>query len=85
MKQLVSELRSQGSECHLRSLALVSMKINFALDDLAALVNESQALQDLDLSHNACLPCHFEQLLKALAHNKTIHNVNLSWNTLISR
>ena len=74
-----------NNEIHLRSLALVQMKLNFPLDDLALLLRNSIALQDLDISNNDCLPIHFAPVLKELAHNKLLHSLNLSWNTLIDR
>ena len=85
MRQLLHSLGNFENVSHLRSLAIVQMKLNFALDDLAQLVQNSEALQDLDLSCNDCVPMHFESLLKALAYNHTLHTVNLSWNTLIDR
>ena len=60
------------------------MKINFPLHNLAKIV-ESETLQDLDISANDCLPIHFVPLLKTLAHNKTLHTVNLSWNQLLDK
>ena len=72
-----------GGECKLRALALVQMKINFSLDELAHLVDTSEVLQELDLSNNECLPIHFAPLFKSLAYNKKLQQVNLSWNTLI--
>ena len=74
-----------GESSHLRSLALVQMKISFGLHDLASLVANSDCLAELDLSCNDCLPHHFAPLLKALAHNKTLQVVNLSWNLLLDR
>lgn len=84
MKDLLRTLAKSESN-HLRSLALVQMKINFGLHDLATLVEKSDCLTDLDLSCNDCLPHHFAPLLKALAYNKTLQIVNLSWNLLLDR
>ena len=81
MKSLMGFLG--GGECKLRALALVQMKINFSLDELAHLVDTSEVLQELDLSNNECLPIHFAPLFKSLAYNKKLQQVNLSWNTLI--
>ena len=77
MKDLIDIIAME--ECHLRSIALVQMKLNFPLDNLAKIL-ENENLQDLDISANDCLPIHFVPLLKALAHNKTLQSVNLSWN-----
>ena len=57
--------------------------MNFPLTDLARLVASSTILQELDISGNDCQPLHFPDLLKALAFNKVIHNLNLSWNKII--
>lgn len=59
------------------------MHINFALDDLARLVRTSTCLTELDISGNDAKPVHFANLLKALAFNKVIHNLNLSWNKIL--
>ena len=71
MQDLLGTLAESESN-HLRSLALVQMKINFGLRDLASLVSNSEFLSELDLSCNDCMPHHFAPLLKALAHNKTL-------------
>ena len=84
MQDLLRTLAESESN-HLRSLALVQMKINFGLHGLASLVASSDCLADLDLSSNDCLPQHFAPLLKAIAHNKTLQIVNLSWNLLLDR
>ena len=59
------------------------MKINFPLDDLARLVSNSNVLTELDISGNDAKPLHFVNLLKALAFNKVMHNLNLSWNKIL--
>ena len=84
--QIVRSLLSTLADletCSLRSLYLVQMKMNFPLTDLARLVASSTILQELDISGNDCQPLHFPDLLKALAFNKVIHNLNLSWNKII--
>ena len=68
----------------MRSLALVQMKINFQLHKLAQML-EKGTLQDLDISANNCVPLHFVPLLLALAHNKTLHTLNLSQNQLLDK
>ena len=82
MKDLHKMLVNSGH--FLRSLALVDMKLDFPLDDLAHFVDVNDCLTDLDLSGNNLLPLHFVNLLKALAFDKTLINVNLSWNSLIN-
>ena len=71
MQDLLRTLADSESN-YLRSLALVQMKINFGLHDLADIVSDSKFLTDLDLSANDCMPHHFAPLLKAIAHNKTL-------------
>ena len=83
MKDLHKMLVNSGH--FLRSLALVDMKLDFPLDDLAHFVDVNDCLTDLDLSGNNLLPLHFVNLLKALAFDKTLINVNLSWNSLINQ
>ena len=60
------------------------MKINFSLDSMAKIL-EHETVQDLDISANDCLPLHFVPLLKTLAHNKTLHTLNLSFNQLLDK
>ena len=83
MRQLLSFLSK--NPCYLRSLALVQMQLNFALDDLAKLVEDSEYLQDLDISGNDLLPLHLAPLLLVLANNKKLHTLNLSWNQLLDK
>ena len=59
------------------------MNISFPLDDLARLVSDSKALSELDISGNDAKPQHFKELFKALAFNKVLHNLNLSWNKIL--
>ena len=59
------------------------MRINFPLDDLAKLVRNSESLTELDISGNDAQPRDFVSLLKALAFNKYIYNLNLSWNKIL--
>ena len=59
------------------------MKIRFPLNDLAKLVKNSDCLTELDISGNDCQPLDFVNLLKALAFNKNIFNLNLSWNKIL--
>ena len=61
------------------------MRMNFSLDDLATFIENSSSLQELDLSQNDFVPLHFAPLLKTLAYNKVIRNINLSWNKLIEK
>ena len=72
-----------NTETYLRSLALVQMKMNFPLTNLATFVENSNSLENLDLSGNNLQSLHFVNLLKAIAHNKTLHNINLSWNKIL--
>lgn len=60
------------------------MKMNFALDDLALFVSKSKNLLELDISGNDTQPAHFAELLKAIAFNKIIQSVNLSWNKILA-
>ena len=83
MKELLTILSSQT--CYLRSLALVQMNLNFSLDPVAVLVDTSEYLQDLDLSGNNLRTMHFAPLLIALANNKVLNTINLSWNTIVDR
>ena len=69
---------------NLRTLALVKMKMNFPLDILAKLT-KSPMLQDLDISGNDCKPLHFVPLLHALSKNRTLHVINMSWNSILDR
>lgn len=82
VRRLVDLLATQNH--FLRSIALVQMKLNFPLDNVAKMLS-LDTLQDLDISANDCLPLHFVPLLLALAHSKTIHTVNLSHNQLLDR
>ena len=59
------------------------MKLNFSLDDLAFFLENSDSLETLDISGNDLRPMHFVKLLKVIAFNKTLHNLNLSWNKLL--
>ena len=59
------------------------MGINFPLTDLAEFVKKSSSLENLDLSGNKLQSMHFVNLLKAIAFNKTLHNINLSWNQIL--
>ena len=59
------------------------MKLDFSLNDLATFVENDSSLQNLDLSGNNLQSFHFVNLLKVLAFNKTLHNINLSWNQLL--
>ena len=82
LKRLVDLLANET--CYLRSIALVQMKINFPLHGIAKLL-DNDTLHDLDLSANDCQPLYFVPLLFALAHNKTLHTLNLSHNQLLDR
>ena len=52
---------------------------------MARFVEESQFLEDLDLSWNDLIPQHFKPLLEVLACNKQLKSLNSSWNTLIDK
>lgn len=83
MKDLVISI--EAFDGYLKSLALVSMKMNFPLDSIASLVKNSHSLQELDLSGNDFQPKHFAPLLKAIAYNKVLRTINLSWNKIIGK
>lgn len=70
MKKLVNHISLHTN--HLRTLALVQMRIDFDLTDLAKYVSESESLTELNISGNVCLPLHFPPLLKALASNRML-------------
>ena len=87
MQELVRELGDQEVP-FLRSLALVQMKLghsDFNLDGIAKLLRKSKTLGELDISGNNLQPRHFPELFKALAFNKMLHNLNLSWNEILDR
>ena len=74
------------SRCHLRSLSLVQMQVNkVSLARLANYVENSEYLEDLDVSWNDLLPIDFVPLFNVLSNNKTLVRLNLSCNFIIDK
>ena len=55
------------------------------LEKIAQIVDESEWLEELDISWNNLVPLHFKPLLEVLSRNKQLKALNLSWNTLIDK
>ena len=71
---------------NLRSLSLVRMQISgSALNTIATFLEESEHLQDLDISWNNLIPRDFLPLLKVISRNKTLRILNLSCNSLLEK
>lgn len=69
-----------------RSFSLVKMQLGkTSLDKIADFVNESQYLEDLDLSWNNFLPLDFGHFFNVLSRNLTLRSLNLSCNTLVDQ
>ncbi len=74
-------------ECvQLRSLYLITMQLTKpSLDLIAQLVEDSDNLEDLDVSWNNFLPGDFTNLFNALSKDKEIRTLNLSCNMIIQK
>ena len=71
---------------HLRSLSLVKMHVDkLSLARLATFVENSEYLEDLDVSWNDLLTNDFDPLLHVLSNNKTLVTLNLSSNIIIDK
>ena len=86
--EVVRELLDHMTICRveLRTLGLVQLHINLiGMKLLARFVEESNYLEDLDISWNDLIPVHFTPLLEVLSRNRTLVSLNLSWNILIDK
>lgn len=62
------------------------MQINkFCIEKISEFLDESEYLEDLDLSWNNLLPQDLFPLFNALAKNLTLKSLNLSSNTLLDK
>ena len=70
----------------IRSLSLVKMRLTKAcIEGVTTLIEQSEYIEDLDLSWNDLLPNYFYSLFKVLARNRTLRNLNLSCNMIIDK
>ena len=75
-----------AEKVHLRALSLVKMKVfKPALQVIAQMIDESEHLEDVDLSWNDLLPSDFACLFPVLARNTTLRYLNLSCNMIINK
>ena len=70
----------------LRALSLVKMKLaRRSLEILTAFIDESEHLEDLDLSWNDLMPTDFDILFRVLDRNRSLRYINLSCNTIVDK
>lgn len=84
IQNLIDFLTEQNVQ--LRSLSLVQLHIGrTSMRKVAKFLTFSGYLESLDLSWNDTRPWHFVPLLEALAQNRTLRSINLSWNNLLEK
>lgn len=86
--EVIRELLDHMTQCRveLRTLGLVQLHIDqLAIHTVARFVEESNFLEDLDLSWNDLIPSNFVPLLDVLSRNKMLKSLNLSWNMIIDK
>jgi hypothetical protein len=72
---------------YIRKLSLVAMQIDddLVVNKLTHLVKTQRQLVELDLSSNRMRPALLLDFLLALAQNRSLQSIDLSWNHLIER